>query len=257
MKRKSFIKFIALLSVSCLAFALSSCSFSLPFLEDDTSRESSDKYIYTEPKETVSDESDPGSEILPDSGSNEYEDSPDASGSERTATIVISLFPEYAPISVNNFLRLVDEGFYNGLTFHRIDGNKILGGDPNGDGSGGSPERIFGEFSANGYHENELQHLKGTVSMGHESDDYNSASCQFFICTSDIPEYDGQYAPFGKVVSGMEYIEEISSVAKLTNANGEQVVPLSPVRIKNAQRLQNSDPSQTRQFVELTVSYRL
>ena len=110
-------------------------------------------------------------------------------------TITVELDGDAAPETVKNFVSLAESGFYDGLTFHRIiDGFMIQGGDPNGDGTGGSEETIPGEFSANGF-DNPLSHTRGTISMA-RSQDYDSASSQFFIMQEDTPSLDGQYAAF-------------------------------------------------------------
>ena len=130
---------------------------------------------------------------------------------ENGAKIEIELYPEVAPITAKNFEKLVSEGFYDGLIFHRvIPGFMIQGGDPEGTGMGGSKDRIKGEFRANGV-ANDLKHTRGVISMA-RSFDPNSASSQFFIMHNDAPHLDGQYAAFGKVVSGMETVDEIASV---------------------------------------------
>ncbi|MBQ8828471.1 MAG: peptidylprolyl isomerase [Clostridia bacterium] len=125
-------------------------------------------------------------------------------------TVVIELYPDVAPISVENFVNLVESGFYDGITFHRvIEGFMIQGGDPDGDGIGGSDEQIKGEFYANGV-ENNLSHERGVISMA-RSNDYNSASSQFFIMHADYTSLDGQYAAFGKVISGMDVVDAIAA----------------------------------------------
>ncbi|MBQ8688974.1 MAG: peptidylprolyl isomerase [Clostridia bacterium] len=126
-------------------------------------------------------------------------------------TIVVYLDAQAAPITVENFVTLANEGFYDGLTFHRVVENfMIQGGDPNGNGSGSSPNKIKGEFSANGY-DNPISHTRGTISMARRSDSYDSASCQFFICNADASgSLDGQYAAFGHVVSGMDVVDAIT-----------------------------------------------
>ena len=130
---------------------------------------------------------------------------------ENGGTIEIELCPETAPISAKNFEKLVSEGFYDGLIFHRvIPGFMIQGGDPQGTGMGGAKDKIKGEFRANGI-QNDLKHTRGVISMA-RSFDPNSASSQFFIMHADAPHLDGQYAAFGKVVSGMETVDEIASV---------------------------------------------
>jgi peptidyl-prolyl cis-trans isomerase B (cyclophilin B) len=130
---------------------------------------------------------------------------------ENGGIIEIELYPEHAPKTVANFEKLVKDGFYDGLIFHRvIRGFMIQGGDPQGTGMGGAKEKIVGEFRANG-HNNTLKHTRGVISMARAFDP-NSASSQFFIMHADAPHLDGQYAAFGKVVSGMETVDEIAAI---------------------------------------------
>ncbi len=130
---------------------------------------------------------------------------------ENGKKIRLELDASAAPLTVENFLSLVKEGFYDGLIFHRvIPGFMIQGGDPLGNGMGGSEKKIKGEFAANG-HPNPLKHTRGVISMA-RSMDKNSASSQFFIMHADAPHLDGQYAAFGKVVEGMETVDEIASI---------------------------------------------
>ena len=130
---------------------------------------------------------------------------------ENGKEIKLELYPEVAPKTVANFEKLVSEGFYNGLTFHRvIAGFMIQGGDPLGNGMGGADEKIVGEFAANGI-KNDLKHTRGVISMA-RSMAPNSASSQFFIMHEDAPHLDGSYAAFGKVVEGIEVVDEIASV---------------------------------------------
>ncbi len=130
---------------------------------------------------------------------------------ENGGIIELELYPEVAPITVKNFEKLVSEGFYDGLIFHRvIAGFMIQGGDPLGMGYGGSDEKIKGEFLANGV-VNKLSHTRGVISMA-RSQDFNSASSQIFICHEDAAFLDGQYAAFGKVTKGMEVVDEIAAV---------------------------------------------
>ncbi len=129
--------------------------------------------------------------------------------------IKIELLPEYAPITCANFEKLVGEGFYDGLIFHRvISGFMIQGGDPTGTGCGGSDKNIKGEFAMNGVR-NALSHERGVISMA-RSQDPNSASSQFFICHDDAKFLDGQYAAFGRVTEGMEVVDRIAETE--TNA---------------------------------------
>lgn len=124
--------------------------------------------------------------------------------------IVIELDGKAAPVTTNNFKKLVESGFYDGLIFHRvISGFMIQGGDPTGTGMGGSKETIKGEFAVNGI-SNPISHKRGVISMA-RSMMYNSASSQFFICHADATFLDGQYAAFGKVVEGMETVDAIAS----------------------------------------------
>ncbi len=126
--------------------------------------------------------------------------------------IKIELYPDIAPISCENFEKLVKKGFYNGLTFHRvIPGFMIQGGCPKGNGTGGPGWNIKGEFSANGV-KNDLKHTRGVLSMARAMDP-DSAGSQFFIMHDDAPHLDGRYAAFGKVVEGMEVVDEIAEVA--------------------------------------------
>jgi len=130
---------------------------------------------------------------------------------ENGKKIKLELYPEYAPITVANFEKLVKEGFYNGLTFHRIiSGFMIQGGCPDGTGMGGAKENIKGEFLANGV-KNDLKHTRGVISMA-RSMMPDSASSQFFIMHEDAPHLDGSYAAFGKVVEGIEVVDEIAAV---------------------------------------------
>lgn len=123
----------------------------------------------------------------------------------------VELYPDKAPITVANFEKLVKEGFYDGLTFHRvIPGFMIQGGDPEGTGMGGSKDKIKGEFASNGV-KNDLKHTRGVISMA-RSMMKDSASSQFFIMHADAPHLDGEYAAFGKVVEGLEVIDEIAAV---------------------------------------------
>ena len=138
-------------------------------------------------------------------------------------TIDIELNPETAPITCENFEKLVKQGFYNGLTFHRvIPGFMIQGGCPKGNGTGGPGWTIKGEFAHNGV-ANNLKHTRGVISMARAMDP-NSAGSQFFIMHQDAPHLDGEYAAFGKVVSGMDVVDEIAAVA--TDWNDK---PLNPV----------------------------
>ena len=142
-------------------------------------------------------------------------------------TIEVALEPSVAPITVENFVKLANKGFYNGLTFHRvIKGFMIQGGCPKGNGTGGPGYSIKGEFLANGIN-NPLKHTRGVISMARAMDP-DSAGSQFFIMHKDAPHLDGQYAAFGKVISGIEVVDAIASVE--TNYYD---MPLNKVIIKS------------------------
>ena len=143
-------------------------------------------------------------------------------------TITVELDGDAAPITVQNFMDLANAGFYDGLTFHRIiSGFMMQGGDPNGNGTGGSENTIKGEFSANGV-ENTLSHTRGAISMA-RSQNPDSASSQFFICHADSTFLDGQYACFGYVTDGMDVVDAVCEAAQPTDDNGTISADQQPV----------------------------
>lgn len=149
---------------------------------------------------------------------------------ENYGKIKAELYPEFAPKTVENFLNLVDQGFYDGLIFHRVINNfMIQGGDPTGTGMGGAEKNIPGEFMSNGF-KNPLKHAKGVLSMA-RSQNYNSASSQFFICQADCFYLDGEYAAFGKVTEGLDIVDLI---AKTDTDQHDR--PLSDVVIHSIKR---------------------
>ena len=161
---------------------------------------------------------------------------------ENGKKIKLELYPDAAPITVKNFEKLVSEKFYDGLIFHRvIEGFMIQGGDPEGTGMGGAKEKIKGEFAVNGVN-NPIKHTRGVISMA-RSQMPNSASSQFFIMHKDAPHLDGHYAAFGKVVEGIEVVDEIAT-SEVTAVDGtvtfqgekymQQMtdVPVEPIVIK-------------------------
>ena len=143
-------------------------------------------------------------------------------------TISLELDADTAPISVTNFINLANEGFYDGLTFHRIiSGFMIQGGDPNGNGTGGSEKTIKGEFSANGV-ENDISHVRGVISMA-RANDPDSGSSQFFIVHDDSTFLDGQYAAFGHVTDGMDVVDAICEAVPVQDNNGTVAAADQPV----------------------------
>ncbi|MDO5414391.1 MAG: peptidylprolyl isomerase [Bacillota bacterium] len=142
--------------------------------------------------------------------------------------ITVKLDQEAAPVTCANFVELAESGFYDGLTFHRIMADFMMqGGDPSGDGTGGSDNNIVGEFSSNGF-ENDLSHKRGVISMA-RAQDPNSASSQFFICHADSDFLDGDYAAFGVVTSGIEVVDAVCKKAEPTDNNGTIPSDAQPV----------------------------
>lgn len=147
--------------------------------------------------------------------------------------IVVELYPEYAPNTVNNFIELSKKGFYNNLIFHRVVKDFVIqGGDPEGIGTGGPGYSIKGEFASNGYTENTLSHTKGIVSMA-RSLDSDSAGSQFFIVTEDAVYLDGEYAGFGKVIEGMDIVEKIENVSVDENDKPNKDIIIKSIKIKD------------------------
>ena len=146
-------------------------------------------------------------------------------------TIEAELYPSKAPNTVNNFISLANSGFYDGLTFHRIiDGFMIQGGDPEGNGTGGPGYSIAGEFSSNGYTENDLKHTDGVLSMA-RARSKDSAGSQFFIMVGDYNNLDGEYAAFGKVISGLDIVKNISKVATDNNDKPKKEVVIESITV--------------------------
>ena len=149
---------------------------------------------------------------------------------ENGGVIDLELDAAAAPLTVENFLKLVNEGFYDGLTFHRIiPGFMIQGGCPDGTGMGGPGWHINGEFQKNGW-ENPIRHSRGVISMARAMDP-NSAGSQFFIMHADAPHLDGSYAAFGRVVNGMDVVDEIAAVATGYGDKPQQPVVIETMRV--------------------------
>jgi len=156
---------------------------------------------------------------------------------KKGGNIIVELMPEYAPKTVAFFLELVEDEYYNGLVFHRaVEDFMIQGGSPNGDGIGGCGRTVKGEFKSNGF-DNALSHTRGVISMA-RTNVKDSASGQFFIMHGDAPYLDGNYAAFGKVVSGMEYVDQIATSA----VSGETLID-KPV-MKSVKILKNYEPNE-------------
>ncbi len=176
-----------------------------------------------------SDEGEDGSLYVP------AEDDPYATGVhhatievEGYGTMEVALNANVAPITVSNFCHLAEEGFYDGLTFHRIiEGFMIQGGDPQGNGTGGAEKNVKGEFSSNGV-ENNIPHVRGTISMA-RSQDPDSASSQFFIMQETAEHLDGEYAAFGNVTSGIEVVDAICESVPVEDSNGTVAAENQPV----------------------------
>lgn len=170
---------------------------------------------------------------------------------EDYGTITVQLDQDDAPITVANFVKLAESAFYDGLTFHRIfAGFMIQGGDPNGDGTGGSDEEIVGEFASNGY-ENNLSHTRGVISMA-RSDDYDSASSQFFIVHEDSEFLDGEYAAFGWVTEGMDVVDAICKDAVPYDDNGMMYAEDQPIITSITIRTENTESEDTTEAADAT-----
>ncbi|MBQ7957385.1 MAG: peptidylprolyl isomerase [Clostridia bacterium] len=157
---------------------------------------------------------------------------------ENGDSFIMELYPEYAPETVENFVTLVKSGFYDGLTFHRVIKDFMAqGGDPKGDGTGGSDKEIKGEFKENGFTQNTLSHDRGVVSMA-RSNEPDSASSQFFICYSGNYKdaLDGKYAAFGKVIEGMEVVDSFLEIERSFSASDNSFSkPTEPIVMKKAE----------------------
>ena len=137
---------------------------------------------------------------------------------ENYGDIHLELDGNTAPITVKNFIDLAKDGFYDGLTFHRVVPNFVIqGGDPDGDGTGGSGKTIIGEFNTNGY-QNNISHTRGVISMARLGNDPDSATSQFFIVLADALKLDGSYAAFGKVTKGMEIVDRIAAETPVSDS---------------------------------------
>ncbi|MBR1554530.1 MAG: peptidylprolyl isomerase [Oscillospiraceae bacterium] len=198
------------------------------------------------PAEAVADNN---AEAVPEEA-NDNSVSADASVSDENI-IVITLYPDIAPITCENFENLVSEGFYNGLTFHRVvDDFMAQGGDPQGTGMGGSENKIKGEFSSNGV-ENTLSHKRGIVSMARSSDP-DSASSQFFICYTDCSFLDGNYAAFGEVTQGMEVVDNFLNVTRSLGSDGAVSAPNTPITMQEVKMLDPDENGNPR--VQITMA---
>lgn len=174
-----------------------------------------------------------------------------ASKSSGDNSFVITLYPDVAPITCENFEKLVKDGFYDGLKFHRVvEDFMAQGGDPKGDGTGGSTDTIKGEFSQNGI-ENTLSHTRGVVSMA-RSNDPDSASSQFFICYGDESFLDGQYAAFGKVTEGMDVVDSFVKVERSMGSDGAVSSPNTDIIMENVKMIDDDSDGNPR--VEITMN---
>ena len=170
-----------------------------------------------------------GSASVKTESAESYTDNPKVEITVRDyGTITLELYPDVAPLTVDNFVKLCNEGFYDGLTFHRVmSGFMIQGGDPQGNGTGGSDETIKGEFAANGV-KNELSHKRGVISMARAKSP-DSASSQFFIVHQDSEFLDGSYAAFGAVTEGIEVVDAICENTPVIDNNGTVPSEYQPV----------------------------
>lgn len=213
-------RLFALLAAGCMALALVGCGQSQSQSQVQSSS-SGTASSGADSSETTSSSDAASSELL--SGVYEAEITVKDYG-----TIKVELDADTAPITVTNFVQLARDGFYDGLTFHRIiDGFMIQGGDPNGNGTGGSDTKIKGEFSSNGV-ENDISHVRGVISMARSSAK-DSASSQFFIVQQDSTYLDGDYAAFGHVTEGMDIVDAICADVPVEDSNGTVLAENQPV----------------------------
>ncbi len=213
-------RLFALLAAGCVALALVGCGQSQSQSQVQSSS-SGTASSGADSSETTSSSDAASSELL--SGVYEAEITVKDYG-----TIKVELDADTAPITVTNFVQLAQDGFYDGLTFHRIiDGFMIQGGDPNGNGTGGSDAKIKGEFSSNGV-ENDISHVRGVISMARSSAK-DSASSQFFIVQQDSTYLDGDYAAFGHVTEGMDIVDAICADMPVEDSNGTVLAENQPV----------------------------
>ena len=213
-------RLFALLAAGCVALALVGCGQSQSQSQVQSSS-SGTASSGADSSETTSASDAASSELL--SGVYEAEITVKDYG-----TITVELDADTAPITVTNFVQLARDGFYDGLTFHRIiDGFMIQGGDPNGNGTGGSDAKIKGEFSSNGV-ENDISHVRGVISMARSSAK-DSASSQFFIVQQDSTYLDGDYAAFGHVTEGMDIVDAICADVPVEDSNGTVLAENQPV----------------------------
>ena len=215
----------------CSMFALTGCGAST----DDSDVANTNSGTEVEDAEVED------TEVLSDDGDN---DSSATGYSFNGQSFVITLYPDIAPITCENFQKLVEQGFYDGLTFHRVvDEFMAQGGDPLGNGTGGSEENIKGEFASNGV-DNSLSHKRGIISMA-RSQDPDSASSQFFICYTDCSFLDGDYAAFGEVTEGMEFVDGFLEVPRSYGGDGAVSSPDTPIvmdKIEMIEADENGNP---------------
>ncbi len=238
---KNFIKISALVLALMLVFCGCRNDVTLTSKEDGTT-----EFVYSDETYSKETTSQADSDDETDSGKSEKaEHSFVKFTMENGGELVIELYPEYAPETVENFKKLVGEGFYDGLTFHRVyEGFMAQGGDPEGTGMGGSKETIKGEFLSNGFKDNKLSHTRGVVSMA-RSTHPDSASSQFFICYDNATFLDGDYAAFGVVVDGMDVVDGFLDTEREfngeTDAYGRKVLtkPVTPIVIEKAEVVTN------------------
>ncbi len=183
-----------------------------------------------------------GGEVTKDAQTSSEENKPRVKiEMEDGGEMVLELYPEFAPKTVENFINLAESGFYDGLKFHRIvKGFMVQSGDPKGNGTGGSENTIEGEFADNGFSQNTLKHTKGVISMA-RTNDPNSASSQFFIMDGENDYLDGKYAAFGKLIEGEATLDKIADTPVGKNPfNGELSSPEVDVIIKKITVIDNT-----------------
>ncbi|MCR5120882.1 MAG: peptidylprolyl isomerase [Ruminococcus sp.] len=185
-----------------------------------------------------------------------FKDQSNSENAEEIGSFIITFYPDYAPLSCENIESLIKEGYYDGLTFHRVwEGFMAQTGDPTGTGMGGSEKEITGEFAANGWNKNTLSHTRGVVSLARKSNDYNSANSQFFIVLSDdyVDTLDGNYAAFGKVTEGMEVVDKFVTVEMTDGGDRVPTKPTVPITIEKAEMIDDDAEGHHRAEFKMTI----
>lgn len=232
---KKLVKILSLVLAMTFVFCACSDNRTTPTSGTTTAPAGENDYVFSDGKDSASDSTDAQTTEKEENAGSYYSGSKVKFTMKNGGEFIVELYPQYAPETVANFVKLVEEGFYDGLTFHRVvDGFMAQGGDPMGTGMGGSDEEIYGEFADNGFAQNTLSHQRGVISMARSSNP-DSASSQFFICYGDASFLDGAYAAFGMVTEGMEVVDSFLETERVYGSDGALSKPVDPIVISKAE----------------------